>query len=620
MMQQSPSFEASAVVTPRDEDNNLLRLINIAAELSNMETPITTNDISKNNSPMKISKDYSYNEKVASIPYFSMTNGIYMAGASNSISTSTSDGTMGSRIGIDTPSPYLNTLDTNTFRSTSNYRKFGTTIPPPPPAYNNTNYNKVVNYNYSRDLFSSTFPGASANLHLHRSNRPGSVPVDENTFNGYDYSLTSRVRTVSNEDAELLDIAMDTSNGSSSEYASPAQRRNKKPSRYATPITTATQTQQEASFLSTTNTTTTTTTSANSRSATTRRRTPNPALVDHEKAFNVRRWKEEEDALLMSVMNVLASSSVSSSASSKQIHNWHTIAVRIPGRTAKQCRERWHSQLDPLISRQPWSANEEKVLIQLHHEMGNKWTEIAKCMPGRTDNSVKNQWKSITRRLQSNSAHSVKRRKSMEKTHGCYYTSLVMAPTMEEQGYYGNISIAATSASVMKSLKYPDMDDTSSSAITVTEIGACASDNDKGKKSSRVTMTKGNKRNSHRNSTSTTVVDDRDIYMKEDIEKAAAMLHGLQPDRAYSPVCTVPGPTTLLREATLSTPSPNPNFNSSVHDSDCTDGVDLSSTTGSTGSTSSTSTDEAYFGDREADANVKVSAANVAGGAKRKRP
>jgi len=139
-----------------------------------------------------------------------------------------------------------------------------------------------------------------------------------------------------------------------------------------------------------------------------------------DKAFNVRRWKQEEDDLLMRV--------IQESESLGQAFNWHTICLRISGRTAKQCRERWHSQLDPNICRAKWTNEEEKMLIQLHHDMGNKWTEIAKLMPGRTDNSVKNQWKSIKRRLESNTTHSIKKRKSMERSHGGYYLKLAVAP------------------------------------------------------------------------------------------------------------------------------------------------------------------------------------------------
>ena len=50
----------------------------------------------------------------------------------------------------------------------------------------------------------------------------------------------------------------------------------------------------------------------------------------------------------------------------------------LPGRVGKQCRERWHNHLDPGITRDKWTLEEDKQLMNLYLEHGKKWSLIAK--------------------------------------------------------------------------------------------------------------------------------------------------------------------------------------------------------------------------------------------------
>ncbi|KAH6837168.1 myb domain protein 58 [Perilla frutescens var. hirtella] len=76
-------------------------------------------------------------------------------------------------------------------------------------------------------------------------------------------------------------------------------------------------------------------------------------------------------------------------------------------RCGKSCRLRWINYLRPDVKRGNFTPEEENTIIQLHNSIGNKWSKIASCLPGRTDNEIKNVWNThLKKRLKKSSSTS----------------------------------------------------------------------------------------------------------------------------------------------------------------------------------------------------------------------
>jgi hypothetical protein len=73
--------------------------------------------------------------------------------------------------------------------------------------------------------------------------------------------------------------------------------------------------------------------------------------------------------------------------------NWSEIAQRVPGKTGRQCRERFQHYLSPNLVQAPWTVAEDELIRKLYGEYGPNWARIAMHFNGqRTNNNIKNRW------------------------------------------------------------------------------------------------------------------------------------------------------------------------------------------------------------------------------------
>jgi hypothetical protein len=89
-------------------------------------------------------------------------------------------------------------------------------------------------------------------------------------------------------------------------------------------------------------------------------------------------WQEHEDQIILHMVS--------------QGKKWAEISSRLPGRIGENVRERYVNVLDPRLLKTPWTEEEDRILFEAHSKSGNKWSEIRKLIPGRSENNIKNRY------------------------------------------------------------------------------------------------------------------------------------------------------------------------------------------------------------------------------------
>ncbi|XP_020107289.1 transcription factor MYB44-like [Ananas comosus] len=116
-------------------------------------------------------------------------------------------------------------------------------------------------------------------------------------------------------------------------------------------------------------------------------------------------WSPHEDKMLRALVKKHGAQS------------WSIICRNIPGRSAKSCRLRWCNHLLPGLNFKPFTPEEDSKIIELHRKYHNGWATIARHMPGRSDNAIKNRWNCTLKNRQRHEHEQPTKRKRSDDDH-----------------------------------------------------------------------------------------------------------------------------------------------------------------------------------------------------------
>lgn len=130
---------------------------------------------------------------------------------------------------------------------------------------------------------------------------------------------------------------------------------------------------------------------------------PTPSDLSARKKNGPRVWTKEEDTLLLSLVQGM-----------RMPMKWSVVAQSIQGRTGKQCRERYVNHLNPRLKTCDWSPVEDATVFHLYTTSGSHWAKMAKMIPGRTDNGIKNRFHNLRRQLEREDEHRLRLSKAKD--------------------------------------------------------------------------------------------------------------------------------------------------------------------------------------------------------------
>jgi hypothetical protein len=104
---------------------------------------------------------------------------------------------------------------------------------------------------------------------------------------------------------------------------------------------------------------------------------------------NKRNWTPDEDAHLLGLVDKYT---INKKIKFSKISKAYGEAFG-PQRTGGQCSQRWLNHVDPDLDPGAFRDDEDEIICsEIKRQDKNDWAAIAKLLPGRSSNHVKNRW------------------------------------------------------------------------------------------------------------------------------------------------------------------------------------------------------------------------------------
>ncbi|KAJ9555582.1 hypothetical protein OSB04_010196, partial [Centaurea solstitialis] len=169
-------------------------------------------------------------------------------------------------------------------------------------------------------------------------------------------------------------------------------------------------------------------------------------------------WTPEEDRLLVHHVNLHGEG------------RWNSVTT-LTGlkRNGKSCRLRWVNYLRPDLKRGRITPHEETIILDLHAQWGNRWSTIARSLPGRTDNEIKNYWRT----------HFKKKSKTSIDESTKLKTKLLKRQKFQQEQRQQQLKVQQNEADMKKIMSLLQEESTASNPTTVVRQQVLADEEEK---------------------------------------------------------------------------------------------------------------------------------------------